>query len=168
MNLESLALHHGYESEQTTAWLSVSYAEAEDRINGRWEHRTWDQGASVSAGVAWQNERWSVGAAILWHDGWRTTDLPTRVAEDEVVVLDRNAARLPDYLSLDIRIARHWRWQRQSLSVFLEVTNALDRTNVGGVEYDVEEGDDEPIFMLEAADETLLPLVPSVGLRWQF
>ena len=157
-----------FESDSTTAWLSVGYAEAEDRVNGRWEPRTWDQGATVSAGWAWRNERWSVGAALLWHDGWRTTTLPGAVPEDAVVALDRNAHRLKDYMTVDLRVVRHWRWERQALSVFVEVTNAFNRDNVGGTEYDVEEDEDNGGFLLTRSDEALLPLVPSIGIRWQF
>ena len=48
------------------------------------------------------------------------------------------------------------------------MTNMLNRRNLGGIEYDVEELDDESGYEVIANDEPLLPLVPSIGLRWQF
>ncbi len=148
------------------AWLTLSFGEAEDRIDSRWEPRTWDQGASVSAGVIYDGPKWTLAAALQWHEGWRTTDLPTRVAEDVQPLLQRNDARLKDYLTLDLEVSRTWRWKNQSLTAFLEVTNALARRNVGGIEYDIEEDGDD--FILLPQEETLLPLVPSLGLRWRF
>ena len=151
------------------AWLSMSHAETEDYVNGEWRARAWDQGLTVSAGLSWQNERWSFGAALLRHDGWRTYRLPGLIAEDEVPDVSRYSHRMRDYLTLDLRVARTWRWPGQSLTAFLEITNALNRRNLGGIEYDVEElEDDDGGFQIITNEETLLPLVPSLGIRWQF
>ncbi len=150
------------------SWLSVTTTDVEDRLDGRWVPRAWDQGGTVSAGLRWQNDRWTVAATALWHEGWRTTSLPGRAAEDEVLELRRNDARLKDYLSVDLQISRRWRWHDQSLTAFLEVTNLPNRHNVGGIEYDIEEDESNGGFLLAPQEETLLPLVPSVGVRWEF
>ena len=151
-----------------SAWLTFSHSRVEDRVNGAWQPRAWDQGRTVGAGVSWRNERWSVGAVVLWHDGWRTTRLPAQINMDEPPALGQYGHRLRDYLSLDLQVARSWNWERQSLTVFVELTNLLNRHNVGGIEYDVEELEDESGYEVIANDEPLLPLVPSIGLRWQF
>ncbi len=105
---------------------------------------------------------------MLWHSGWQTTLLPATVGEDELPSLRRNADRLPDYLSLDLRIARTWRWQEQSLSLFFELTNASNRDNVGAYEYDVEEDEENGGYVLLPEAVTLLPRIPSLGVRWTF
>ena len=82
--------------------------------------------------------------------------------------LHRNGDRLKEYFTLDFEISRNWSWPGHSLDLFLEVTNAFSRRNVGGIEYDVEEDEDLGLYLVEPQEETLLPLVPSLGLRWQF
>ena len=155
-------------NDQFVAWLTYTQADVEDHIAGEWEPRSWDQGETVSAGLSWRRGPWTIGATLLWHDGWRTTALPEVIAEDEVPSIRRNRGRLRDYISLDLQVNRKWEWEHQSLTAFLEITNLLSRRNVGGVEYDVEEDEDAGVFLLTTSDEELLPLVPSIGIRWQF
>ena len=69
---------------------------------------------------------------------------------------------------MDLQISHKWQWERQALTAFLEVTNVLSRRNVGGIEYDIEEDEDAGVFLLTSENEELLPLVPSIGVRWQF
>ncbi|MEQ8692772.1 MAG: TonB-dependent receptor [Pseudomonadales bacterium] len=165
---------HGYElslsyqGERSHAWFSYSHVEVEDRIQGRWEPRIWDQGHSLSAGFSYQHGGWGIGVAAVWHEGWRTTHIPTYLAEDEMLNLQRNDRRLKDYFSLDLQISRTWQRGHHKITAFLELTNAFNRHNVGGIEYDVEEDEDIGGFNLTPQDETLLPLVPSLGVRWQF
>ena len=150
------------------AWLSVSYGKAEDKIAGEWQRRTWDQGTSLTSGYTYQSDRWRVALAIAWHDGWRTTPLPRQISEGVMPDVVRNSGRLKDYFTLDFEVSRRWSWPGHELELFLEVTNGLSRRNVGGIEYDVEEDEDLGLFSLEPQAETLMPLVPSLGIRWQF
>jgi len=154
--------------DQLMAWITFTQSAVEDRIDGDWQPRAWDQGPTVSAGFSWETDRWTLGTTLLWHDGWRTTTLPAYIAEDEVPSVQRNHDRLRDYLSLDLQISRTWKWPRQSLTAFLELTNVLSRRNVGGIEYDVEENEEIGGFDTSSSEELLLPLVPSIGVRWQF
>jgi len=151
---------------EINAWLGYTHAYADDELDGRWVRRGWDQRHTLSAGLAWEPGRWSLSTAVLWHSGWQTTLLPPSLAEDELPTLDRNADRLPEYLSLDLRIARRWDWQDQSLTVFFELTNALNRDNVGAYEYDVEEDEENGGYLLPREAVTLLPRIPSLGVRW--
>ena len=54
-----------------------------------------------------------------------------------------------------------------SLKVFAEITNILDRENPCCVDYDVEETDEGELFIDRSVD-FWLPLVPAIGLRWEF
>ncbi len=153
--------------EHLLAWLSYTRSKAEDRVDGEWVPRTWDQGHSIAAGLSYDGRRWKAGAALIWHDGWRTTSLPAMTDLGGTVAFTRNDTRLRDYLSLDVQVSRTWQWPRQSLTAFVEVTNALSRHNIGGIEFEVEDTDDSG-YQLIPTGEKLLPLVPSLGLRWQF
>ena len=149
-------------------WLGYTHAYADDELDGSWVKRGWDQRHTVSGGMAWEPGSWTLSAALLWHSGWQTTALPTSLSQDEVPNLRRNSDRLPNYFSLDLRIARTWRWQDQSLSLFLELTNSLNRDNVGAYEYDVEEDEENGGYFLPREPVTLLPRIPSLGVRWTF
>jgi outer membrane receptor protein involved in Fe transport len=151
-----------------SSWLSYTHAYAEDKLDGSWVERGWDQRHTVSAGLVWEPGNWSLSAAVLWHSGWQTTLLPPTLDEGELPSLDRNGDRLPDYLSLDLRISRAWHWPNQTLTVFLELTNATNRSNAGAIEYDVEENEEEDGFLLIGEPVTLLPRIPSLGIRWTF
>ena len=153
---------------QLHGWLGYARSSARDLLGGRWMPRRWDQADSLSAGVTWNGGAWSASAALLWHTGWRTTQLPNTIREGEKPVLDFNAGRLPNFASFDVRFTRTWHWSSQSLAVFVQASNVLSRKNVGGVEYELEEDPGIGGFQLSAEPETTLPLVPSVGVRWQF
>lgn len=150
------------------SWLGYTHAYADDDLHGSWVQRGWDQRHTVSLGMAWEPGNWTVSGALLWHSGWQTTLLPPALSADQLPQLERNADRLPDYASLDLRIARTWRWQDQSLSVFFELTNTLNRENVGAYEYDVEEDEVTGGYLLPREAVTLLPRIPNLGLRWTF
>ena len=120
------------------------------------------------SGVFWERGNWVLSAALLWHSGWPTTTLPAVIGEDEEVVLVSNDATLADYLSVDFRAARHWRRGEHEFSVFAELTNAFDRRNVGSLEVDLEEDEENGGFVSEQAPVEVLPWVPSIGFTWSF
>ena len=160
-----------YETDRRLrAWLSYTHAYADDELQDRWVKRGWDQRHTVSGGIVWEPGRWSLSAAVLWHSGWQTTllpqELPLEINNGELPDLSRNGDRLPDYAVLNLKVAHRWRWQDQSLTVFFELSNALDRNNVGAYEYDVDAVDGG--FELLREPVTLLPRIPSLGVRWMF
>ncbi|MCB1683957.1 MAG: TonB-dependent receptor [Pseudomonadales bacterium] len=150
------------------SWLSYTRSRAEDRIDGDWQRRGWDQTHAISSGFLWQARQWAFSAAVLWHSGWQTTRLPDLIDADNLLALERNSSRLPDYLSVDVRIARSWHWPRQTLTLFAEITNLLNHENVGAYEYSLEEIEDSDDYRVISEPVTLLPLVPSIGVRWTF
>ena len=155
-------------ADRLNSWLSYTYASAEDELDDRWVSRGWDQRHTISSGVVWEPGNWTLSGAVLWHSGWQTTVLPPEVDEGEQPSLSRNGDRLPQYLSLDLKISRVWQWPQQTLTVFLELTNTTNRQNVGAYEYDVEENEEGDGFLLPREPVTLLPRIPSLGLRWTF
>jgi hypothetical protein len=118
--------------------------------------------------VVFQRDGWTFSGAVIWHSGWRTTRLPTRVAEDEQPELRRNDDRLPSYFSLGVKVSRTWEWPHQSLTLFAEATNVTDHENVGAYGYDIEEDEEDGGFFVSSEEEPLLPIVPSLGIRWRY
>lgn len=148
-------------------WLTYTQASTDDQIDGEWQPRSWDQARTLAGGWVWNVNDWSISGALRWHSGWKTTELPTHV--DSLTPLDyrRNRDHLPAFWSLDLRASHRWDWGDQSLTFYMELTNMLNRDNVGAIEYSLEE-DEAGGYDLIAEDELLLPLVPSIGIQWQF
>ena len=100
------------------------------------------------------------------HSGWPTTDV--QLDEEGVAVPGpRNALQLPTFASLDVRLSRKFRVPRGSLLVFVEISNALNRRNVCCVDWDVDE-DDNGELVLEQSLDYWMPLLPAIGVLWEF
>ena len=149
-------------------WLSYTRSTAEDYLENRWQPRSWDQQHTAAGGAIWNIGAWSISAAMIWHAGWRTTELPDTVPSLDPLKLRRNGKSLSPYFSLDARVSRTWTWSNQSLTLFVEITNLTGRKNIGAVEYSMEEDEDNGGYLVEREDVNLLPLVPSIGIQWKF
>jgi hypothetical protein len=79
------------------------------------------------------------------------------------LVTDRNTLRLPAYARLDIRADRTFAWSARRLTLFLEVVNALNRTNVRNVPYGVDRNG-----RVLGPTDPLLPILPSAGVAIEF
>ena len=75
----------------------------------------------------------------------------------------RNTLRLPAYARLDIRADRTFFWSGRRMTLFVEVANALNRTNLRNEGY----GIDRSGRVFEPTS-SLLPLVPSAGFVIEF
>ncbi len=166
---QGLELSVGYNrGDGLVSWASYTLAKAEDYLNGRWELRSWDQRHTLSAGFIWRPGQWEISAAVLAHSGWPTSIVPSTVAEDELLEVRRNKDRLSHYVSLDMRVARRWERGRHTLMLFAEITNILNRDNVGSVEIDIEEDEDNETLSILTTEEPVFPWIPSVGIQWTF
>jgi hypothetical protein len=94
-----------------SGWVSYTRSSAEDRIQGRWIARSWDQPDAVQIGGRWAAHPWKVTGLFTWHSGWPTTPLlaSSTVWQDpntaSVTLGPRNSERLPSYASLDLRFS---------------------------------------------------------------
>ena len=79
----------------------------------------------------------------------------------------RNAEQLGTFAQLDIRVSRQVAVRRGRLSAFFEVTNATNRRNPCCIDYDIDEDDDCNVYLDRTVDHWL-PLIPAVGLFWEF
>ena len=153
-----------------TWWASYTWSKVTDDIEGRAEPRSWDQRHALQAGVGREGEQWSFSAAASVHSGWPTTNLELfELGFDddgetiyEAVPGPRNAARLPSFASVDIRLSRRFDVRRGSLLAFIELSNTLNRRNVCCIDWDIDDGG------LESSEDYWMPLLPAIGILWEF
>ena len=164
---------------------SASYvlARAEDKLEDRWIPRTLDQRHTLNARWHYRpNSVWEFSAGWQYHTGWPSTPMefqvdtlgvgvegPWRSCTDGVCVEmlvnelpgEINSRRLPPYHRMDLRVTRTFQVGRGTLSAFLDVFNLYNRENLRSYDY-------SPDFPSGRAGETLLPILPSFGLIWEF
>ncbi|HSC06262.1 MAG TPA: TonB-dependent receptor, partial [Steroidobacteraceae bacterium] len=144
-----------------TWWAGLAWSDASDAVNGRSVPRSWDQTWAATAGLDWVRGNWRFGAIAGAHRGW-----PTTLIEDSVLG-ERNAARFSTRVTLDLRAEHRRPLALGSLAVTFELTNAI---NVGNTCcYKLIANDDGlggTTFTTRTSD--WLPLVPSVGVLWEF
>lgn len=157
------------------SWGAYTWSRATDRIDGADIRRSWDQRHTLQAGIGWSNETWNVNFAAGIHSGWPTTEL-TLVedgvdADGEPVLVavpgERNARHHGTFASVDMRIGRNFDIPRGRLSAFVEVSNLLNRRNECCLDWDLVEnaaGNE----VLERGVDYWLPLLPAIGVLWQF
>lgn len=156
-------------------WSSYTLSETTDRIDGREKYRSWDQRHAIQAGVSWADDGWNIALAAGAHTGWPTTGLALEQAGVdaggepvfEAVPGPRNAARHPSFSSIDFRVSRTFDVRRGTLTAFVEVSNVVNRRNICCTDWDVEE-DDDGNTVLESSADYWLPLLPAIGVLWEF
>jgi len=155
-------------------WASYTLSRATDRIDGRNEPRSWDQRHAFQGGVTWRNEQWTAALAASVHSGWPATALelvengigPDGEPEYVAVPGPRNAQNHPTFASLDFRVSRKFDVRRGSLTAFIEVSNLTNRRNPCCRDWDLAE--DTDAVELELSYDYWLPLLPAIGILWEF
>ena len=108
-----------------------------------------------------------VGAHLNVSSGRPFTQLQTPDPFVPTIVADRNNARLPAYVQLDLRIDREWTFARWSLGAFVEVLNATFSQIILNVGYPK-----DPATGFVRYDQPhpngFNWILPSVGLRARF
>ena len=156
-------------------WASYTWSKASDEIDGRDEYRSWDQRHAIQGGFGWTGAYWDLSLAASVHSGWPTTDLslvqdgvdPGGEPVYVVVPGPRNTLRHDDFASIDFRASRRFDVRRGTLSVFLEISNITDRENVCCIDWDIED-DAQGNPVLEYSYDYWLPLLPAIGILWEF
>lgn len=149
------------ESGRFSWWSSLAWSEATDAIAGDRVPRSWDQTWAVTAGFDWARGRWRYGAIASAHRGWPTT----RVLESSLG--ERNGTRFPTRIGLDLRAEYRRPLAVGSVAVTIEVTNAVNVGNTCCQELALAD-DGSGGAILTARRSGWLPVVPSVGVLWEF
>ncbi len=158
-------------SETLNWWASYTLSRVSDSIDGRSELRSWDQLHALQLGLAWQHNSWEIGIATRIHTGWPRTDLSLGYdpQDDHYFPLpgSRNAEQFDTFANLDFRVSKQFNVGKGSLMGFFEVTNATNRNNPCCVDYGFETNPEGNVT-LKRKVEYWLPLIPSIGLLWEF
>lgn len=166
------------ERKSGTRWAwAASYvlALAEDRVEGSWVPRRFDQRHTVAMETAFQPDpRWNLSMGWRFHSGRPATSWSW-----DVVSLDDGwniwtqdfgplrALRLPAYHRLDLRLTRRISLRKGTLQAYLDVINVYNRTNLGSWDYSgTYEGGRLTVQRLNGQE--LLPFLTTFGLKFEF
>ena len=170
--VEFLAEHRG----GRFGWgASYAYAVSEEQVGGRWIPRNRDQRHTFYADVTYAPTRdWQLSCAVQYHTGWPTTDINyylTTLNNGSLIYSwnygPYNGLRSPAYFRLDLRATRTFRLKHSKLRAFVDVFNATNQRN--------EVGYDTPSatiingqLIVDKTPLRMFPILPSVGLSWEF
>ena len=154
-------------------WVTYALSEAEDKIDGEYVPRSWDQRHAVSYSVNWRfKEHWNLNVAGVHHSGWPATDAELVLLPTEpfvrLIPAERNAASYPDYHRVDVRASRSFETARGQIKLFLEITNLFDRDNVRSIADFEVDFSPESGFSINREFESWFPRIPSFGVTWTF
>jgi outer membrane receptor protein involved in Fe transport len=155
-------------------WLSYTWSVIDDTTSNGNVRRSWDQTHAVKAGINWDWKKWNFSAAGSAHSGWPRTDLlvqtitnPDGSTDLLASTTQRNSLRHGTFQSLDARASRRFDITRGELTVFLEITNIFDQENTCCTKYGLQT-DSNGNQTLQVDTRNWLPLIPSLGVIWQF
>jgi outer membrane cobalamin receptor len=154
---------------------SYTYAVAEEEVGGSWIPRMWDQRHTFYADVTFVPARhWQLSASWQYHTGWPYTDINYYLVtlNDGSLIYSwtygpLGGLRAPAYHRLDLRATRTYRLKHSTLRVFVDIFNAYDRKNEVGFNDHyayIQQGQ----LVVVKTPGTMLPILPSVGLDWEF
>ena len=155
-------------------WLSYTWSMIEDEFASGNVERSWDQSDTVKGGINWEWNRWTFSAAGSIHSGWPRTDLmiesitnPDGSTNLLASTTPRNSRRHATFHTLDARASRRFDLPRGELTAFLEITNIYNQRNPCCAEYQLQTdvNGDQTLIRNEG---NWLPLMPSLGVIWQF
>lgn len=160
--LRGLELAVEYTRPQWSAWGSLAWSRAVDTFADRREPRSWDQPWTLAGGGRLRHGRWLHTAALELHRGWPTT--PLLAASDGTQRLGaRNSHRLPLFAQLDLRTEYAHPVGEGRVVLTGELMNAQVRANDCCSELQLTPGGG-----LGTRSLKWLPLMPSLGVRWEF
>jgi outer membrane cobalamin receptor len=147
-------------------WGAYTFANARDRIGQRQVPRDWDQRHTLSASVSWKGAAWTLSALTSHHSGRPNTPfIDDHLAS--AALGPRNSARLPRYFTIDVRAMRSIELSSGRLVVYGQVSNLLNRGNRCCTEIDLPSEDSDPT-RLEIERVPAFPLIPAVGIQWEY
>jgi len=150
-----------------SGWVSyaLGFNHYRDRTNGDIFWGDFDQRHTVNAFGAYRvSDRLSFSARFRAGSNIPTAGYWTERGGVDFIGDARNTLRVPVYSRLDARMNRTFRWDQKRLTLFLEALNVFDRTNVRAQVPSV----DSRTFQATQLYVSMLPLLPSVGIRLEF
>lgn len=150
-----------------SGWLTYAYGRTRytDATTGERFWGDYDQRHTFSAFATYRtSDRMSVGLRFRAGSNLPATGYWTERAGRQYVTDVRNTLRVPDYSRLDVRLDRTFTWTEKRLTLFVDLLNATRRDNVRYLPPSV----NRTTFEASGMFESLVPMVPSVGLLLEF
>jgi hypothetical protein len=150
-----------------SGWVSYSYGHNRyhDTVS---EERYWgdlDQRHTINLyGLYRTSPRMSISAKLRMGSNFPAPGYYTEADGTYYVGTERNVVRLPSFARLDLRLNRTFTWSTRRLTLFMEVINVLNRENVRYHPPSI----NVRTFEARRLFESLLPVVPSAGLLFEF
>ena len=150
-----------------TGWISYTYAHTRyhDRITGEDFDGDFDQRHTLNLFVQERlSYRMAISAKLRVGSNFPLVGYFQGSPDALRLGAERNEVRLPTYARLDLRGNRTFTFDRRRLTLFIEVVNATNRTNLGQA----------PGFISGSAftavnyTQKLLPFLPSIGILMEF
>jgi outer membrane receptor protein involved in Fe transport len=147
-------------------WLSytLSRAERQDVDGGRWRLFDYDQTHVFTALASYAiGKGFEAGARFRAASGYPRTPVvgsyfDARTDTYQPIFGVQNTIRIPAFVSLDLRVSKHFDLGRTELDIVLEVQNVTNRQNPEEIVY-------TPNFS-QPGYITGLPILPSLGIRF--
>jgi hypothetical protein len=157
-----------------TGWqVAYSLARVEDRVDGRWVPRSWDQRHALNASVDWTpGPGWDLTLAATVHSGRPTTPVSGTLVDGlgaaTPIFGPRNSDRLPAYGRADLRVSRSIPLRGSDLRGTLTVTDLLNRgTSCCIVDVTVLPQPDGSVIVARHLRDGL-PRLVTFGINWRF
>jgi outer membrane receptor protein involved in Fe transport len=155
---------------------NYTWSKATDVINGEDFARSWDQRHAVNLSVNYAFDNgWNLHAAYVYHSGWPITDeygtaemTPDGEYEITQHLAKRNDEQLGSYNRIDFRASKTQQLSNSTLTWFVEITNLLGTENeccIDNTDYYVDQNGD---VIANQEKGYWLPMIPSLGVSWQF
>jgi TonB dependent receptor-like, beta-barrel/Carboxypeptidase regulatory-like domain len=150
-----------------SGWISYGYGHAslDDAATGESFPSDFDQTHMVNAYAIYRtSNKLGLSARFRYGSNFPIPGYYVQVGDSYFVGAERNAVRLPAYARLDLRADRVFTYRRSRLTLFVEVLNALKRSNFAMSEGSLNLMTGQWFELTEKG----FPLLPSAGILIEF
>ncbi|MBV8437402.1 MAG: TonB-dependent receptor [Silvibacterium sp.] len=154
-------------TRRLSGWVSYAYGRTwmHDGVSGDSFPSDWDQRHTANAYVSYAvRPTVNVSARFTYGSGFPVPGFLTMANGQFYLTDQRNTLRLAPYARLDFRVNKMWKREKWTTTLFAEVLNATNRTNVrfGSLDwYSTAKGP------AAVSVDQMFPILPSVGVVWE-
>jgi len=150
-----------------SGWASyaLGYTRYRDFTTGETFWGDYDQRHTVNLfGTYRVSDRFSLSARLRYGSNFPTVGYYDARDGTYFAGAARNTIRVPEYSRIDVRANRTFTWDRKRLTLFLEAINVANRRNARSALPAV----NRQTFVVTGLYETMVPLIPAVGVLLEF
>jgi len=154
---------------------SYVYSVAEEKVGSRWVPNNWEQRHTFTTEITYVPARnWQLSASWQIHSGWAYTDqifYLQRLNSGELTYAwtygPVGGLRAPTYHRLDLRATRTYRLTQGVLRAYVDIFNAYNQANKIGFDDHYAYVSNGQLVVVKTPG-SMLPILPSAGLSWEF